>query len=137
MKLVDLLEEQQYKYPPFKVGHLYRADEISEWSNKDDLKGVDDHQDDQGDLEDHDLHFVYELLDIKVVEHDPWGKLKSDDDVERIEKIKKTVEKEHKLWCIFVDPQDNYVIEGRHRLAAYHELGIKKIPALLVEKVKK
>lgn len=38
-------------------------------------------------------------------------------------------------WPIFVDEEDGFVLEGRHRVVAFHMLGLAEIPVVRVSKV--
>jgi hypothetical protein len=38
-------------------------------------------------------------------------------------------------WPIFVDTEDDFIIEGRHRIVAFHVLGLTEVPVVYVSKV--
>jgi ParB-like chromosome segregation protein Spo0J len=52
----------------------------------------------------------------------------------RTDVIIATIQAGGELWPIFVDSEDDFILEGRHRIVAFHILGLTTIPVIYVSK---
>lgn len=56
-------------------------------------------------------------------------------DKARTDAILATVQDGAEPWPIFVDSEDDFIMEGRHRIVAFHILGLTTIPVIYVTKL--
>ncbi len=54
-------------------------------------------------------------------------------DKRRTDKIVNELKKGGKPLAIFVDPEDNFIMEGRHRIVGFWIAGLKKVPVFYVK----
>jgi hypothetical protein len=54
------------------------------------------------------------------------------EDLEKVENILSLLQKEEIPYAIFVNKSDNFILEGRHRIVAFHLFGMKLVPIYYV-----